>query len=128
MIIREKIIKYLENNNRQSIKQISEGIKAKENIIRSKIYEKPYGLMAKGKVVKVDHIGRRNYFSLKENATPTSDNNETVSCLLQHIILFTEIRKHMKKFDSMDKGKLITLAKRILDFDLLEKKEKEMRI
>ena len=126
MIIREKIVKYLGNNNRQSIKQISEGIKAKENIIRSKIYEKPYGLLAKGIVVKVAHIGRRNYFSLKENA-PQIDNKETDKGWKQYHILFKKVSE-LDSFQSISQLKtdILELAVAHLDFELMEKLETEV--
>ena len=128
MTIREKIVEYLKDNNQQSIKEISGAIQERENVVRTKIYDKKYGLIAKGIVVNVAHIGRRNYFSLKENVTPPIDNNETSSCFLQYNILFNEVTDHIKEFGSIDKPDLIILAKETLDIDLIKKKEKELGI
>ena len=68
MTIREDIIEYLNKNNRKTIKEIADNINAQENVVRTKIYDKKYGLITKGTVVSVSHKQRTNYFSLKENA------------------------------------------------------------
>jgi hypothetical protein len=64
MTIRKKIIEFLEQNDFQTIKQISEGIGVKEAIIRTKIFDKEFGMIKKGEVVKVAHKQRRGFFSL----------------------------------------------------------------
>lgn len=67
MTVREKIIEFLEQNDFQSIKQISKGIGIQENTIRTKIFDKKYGLITKGIVVKVAHKERKGFFSLRKN-------------------------------------------------------------
>lgn len=67
MTIREKIIAHLKEHQRQTINEIADTIGAKRNVVRTKLYDKKYGLIAKGKIVSVGHDKRLNYFSLKEN-------------------------------------------------------------
>lgn len=67
MSIREKIIQYLEKNNRKTIKEIAKSIQEQENVVRTKIFDKKYGLIQKGIIVKVSHEKRTGYFSLAKN-------------------------------------------------------------
>lgn len=67
MTIREVIIKYLEKNNRKTIKEIAEGINIDEASVRTTIFREGYGLLAKGIVAKVSHEKRKGYFSLAKN-------------------------------------------------------------
>ena len=67
MSIREKIIEFLKNNNRKSIKEIAKAIQENEASVRTKIFDKEYGLLTKGTVVRVSHEKRTGYFSLAKN-------------------------------------------------------------
>jgi len=69
MSIREKIIEFLENNSRKTIKEIAEAIQENEPSVRTKIFDKKYGLLTKGIVAKVSHEKRTGFFSLAKNHT-----------------------------------------------------------
>ncbi|KKN51809.1 hypothetical protein LCGC14_0619090 [marine sediment metagenome] len=84
MTIREEIIDYLEDHDRKTIKEIATAKNIGEAKIRTKIYETPYGLLAKGIVVKVSHEKRTGYFSLKENAK--APNEELIDNLVELMV------------------------------------------
>ena len=65
--IREKIIEYLENNTRKTIREIAKAIQENEASVRTKIYGKKYGLITKGQIVKVSHEKRMWFFSLAKD-------------------------------------------------------------
>ncbi|KKN34842.1 hypothetical protein LCGC14_0789460 [marine sediment metagenome] len=67
MTIREEIIKFLEDNNRKTIKEIAKGIKRDEASVRTTIFREKYGLLAKGIVAKVSHEKRTGFFSLAKD-------------------------------------------------------------
>ena len=112
MTIRQDILDFLELNPRKTIKEIAEFINAKENVVRTKIFDKKYGLIMKGKVVRVSHEERKGFYSLKND-------------VINPIESFSEYNELFKKLTKtqINKENLVRIAKETLNLDNIKKLE-----
>ncbi len=114
MTIREEIVKYLEKNDRKSIKEIAKAIDIGEAKVRTTIFREGYGLMAKGIVAKVSHEERKGYFSLTKNHVDKIEGLRFYSNLFKNNVDYLMKNDNIVK-DIMDNSDLIDNIEKVID-------------